>query len=94
MSDLFSIEPSLSPRLRWMQEVIGTKILTHHADNCDPPWLAVLVQNDDAGNDIGTIMAESCCYYEECGFSAEAETEMDAVVEVARKNNIRLWNEP
>jgi hypothetical protein len=84
VSDLFHIEESLSPRLKWMQE---HKVCTEFEETAvtrpkDYPWEAYSHVDDlDDDEDDPTP------YY---GWGA---TEEEAIVDFARKNNLRLWNE-
>ena len=80
MSDtLFDMPDDPSPRLKWMREQ-GVK--THHAPHCeDSPWCAWFWDNCENGLPIDP---------ERCGYGM---TEQDAVVDLAKKNNVKLWNE-
>lgn len=93
IKELFSIEPSMSPRLAWKTRMLDGNMLTHRNTECDPPWCAILVQERDKGKSIGLIMAESCRLYDEAGWYAEGDTELEAMEELAVKNKIPLSNE-
>lgn len=93
MSELFDIEESLSPRMKWVHGMKAGVMLTHYNADCENPWCAILVQTEDKGKTIGLIMAESCRLYDEAGLYAEGSTEIDAMEELAVKNNLKLWNE-
>ena len=91
--DLFTIEPSNSPRLKWMEL---NKIKTHHAPHCEEyPWTAAALTNDHwkRGADIGEAMAEECVIYDNSGRIGYGKTELDALADLARKFNLKLWNE-
>ena len=80
MSELFDIEPSLSPRLKWINE---HQFRTHHAPWIEEgPWSAWGPQNETPE---GLPMDP-----EACGFGM---TEDDAIVDPAKKLNLKLWNE-
>lgn len=88
--ELFNIEPTLSPRLRWIAD---NDILTHHAPHCEEaPWMAVQPFDEDKGKDIGNIMAESCRLYDDADALGYGMTQDEAIVNLARKLNLRLWN--
>ena len=80
MSDLFPIEETLSPRLKWMRE---NRIETY--DNSEAwgeepgTWIATLA--------VGNALGLTACHW------ATAPTEDEAIVELAKKLNIKLWNE-
>lgn len=73
MSELFEIEPSLSPRLKWIREheIMITKIT-----DCayDPPKISYRASKQVA-------------------IAAEGEGSDDAVINLAKKLNLKLWNE-
>lgn len=75
MTELFDIEPSLSPRLKWMQEhkVRVTEVARHFQDEFGlPAWCAHSTEQNPEGT---------------------GDTEDEALVDLARKLGIRLWNE-
>lgn len=79
MSDLFTIEPSLSPRLAWMEK---HRIQTKHAGfgpAVHTQWTAW----------------RNCEIYDHPhdGNAAEGETEDEAIVALAQKLGLKLWNE-
>jgi hypothetical protein len=80
MSELFDIPETLSPRLRWIRE---HKVRTHHAPWCeDEPWSAWTPANESPE---GLPMDPEACGY--------CMTEDEAIVELAKKLNLKLWNE-
>ncbi len=91
MDTLFEMPIVLSPRLRW---IAANNILTHHAPHCpEAPWMAVQPFDEDNGKTIGECMCDNGANYEayqRCGYG---HTEDDAIVQLCRKLNIRLWNE-
>lgn len=90
MSDLFIIEPSLSPRLKWIAE---HGILIHHAPHCDEdPWMAIIPMEGHCGS-VGEIMAEWCGLYDDCDLIGYGQTEDEALIQCAIKNKITLWNQ-
>lgn len=91
MSELFQLPPSLSPRLSW---IAAQGILTHHAPHCpEAPWMALQPFKEDTGKDIGTIMAESCRTYDDADALGYGQTEDEAIVDLAKKQGLKLWNE-
>lgn len=91
MSELFTIQPTLSPRLKWLQ---SSGILTHHTPGFgDTAWMAVMPFDKDKGKDIMTIFAESCRLYDESGYCCYGATEDEAIVVLCRSIGLRLWNE-
>lgn len=88
--ELFQIDETLSPRLKWIAK---NGILTHHADHLDEdPWMAIQPFEGHKGN-VGEIMAEWCGLYEECNAIGYGDTEDEAIVALAKKLNLKLWNE-
>lgn len=81
-----------SPRVRWIKD---HRFATHHAPHMENPWMAVRLTEDHVkrGLTVGEAMAEECRLYDEAGQIAEADTEEDAIVELAKKLNLKLWNE-
>lgn len=81
MSDeLFQIDESLSPRLRWMQQ---HKFRTHHAPWCeDSPWSAWHPENESEQG----LPTDP----EACGYGMDED---EAIVDLAKKLNLKLWNE-
>ena len=94
MSDeLFTIPESRSPRLVWME---ANQIKTHHAPHCEEdPWIAVAFTDDHwkRGANVGEAMAEECVIYEESGRIGYGQTEINAIIELAKKLSLKLWNE-
>lgn len=92
MSDLlFEVPTVLSPRLKWMA---SSGILTHHTEGFgETAWMALMPFDKDKGKDIMTIFAESCRLYDESGQCQYGPTEDDAIVALAKKLNLKLWNE-
>lgn len=89
MNELFPIEETLSPRLKWMKD---KGVLTHHNSDCEPPWLAIQKMPGHQGT-IGEIMAQWCRLYDDHGYSGYGETEDEAIADLARNRKILLWNE-
>ena len=90
MNELFQIEETKSPRLKWLDQ---HGFMTHEADHLDEdPWMAIIPMEDHKGN-IGEIMAEWCGLYEEMGIIGYGNTEQDAIDDCAAKMKIPLWNE-
>lgn len=86
MTDLFQPEETaqLSPRLKWMQE---PQVKTHYCAafvGDGDPWCAWDSKNEYKG-DGGVPYDPDACGY--------GQTEDEAIVEFARINNLRLWNE-
>jgi hypothetical protein len=92
MKELFTdLETVLSPRLKWIAE---SGILTHHTEGFgETAWMALLPWDKDKGKDIMTIFAESCRLYDEAGQCQYGPTEDDAIVELAKRLQLPLWNE-
>ncbi|MGC4017511.1 MAG: hypothetical protein QM755_23800 [Luteolibacter sp.] len=78
--DLFTVEESLSPCLKWMREH-EISIIEPGAD-CDQ-YAAESNAFDENSPDRDT--------YPETGFGPDEES---ALIDFARKNRIKLWNEP
>jgi hypothetical protein len=89
--ELFTIPETLSPRLLW---IAANCILTHHAPHCpEAPWIAIQPFDGDRGKEVGEIMAESCRLYDDADAIGYGQTEDEAIVSLAKKLNLRLWNE-
>lgn len=81
MNELFDIPEQLSPRLAWIQK---HDVRTHFSTACpESPWSAWLPANQP--NPDG-IPADP----EACGYGMKQD---DAIADLARKSNLRLWNE-
>ena len=86
MSDLFPIEETLSPRLKWMRqnriEVIDSGIDHESGDQCEITgnqlyrWWATIPGSTSSSHDAG------------------GHTEDEAIVALAKKLSLPLWNEP
>ena len=72
------IQPGVGARLSAFKK--KHNILTHRAKHMDYPWLAVLVQEEDKGKDIGEIMAESCVLYDDMGWAYQGNVHIDFCV--------------
>jgi len=87
VSELFSIEETLSPRLRWISEHEVRTHLQELMREEGSPWSAWLPRHD-WDNKCST------CYGAEfedlVGFGMNKD---DAIVDLALKNNLKLWNE-
>jgi len=91
MNDLFPVETSLSPRLRW---IAAQKILTHHAPHCpEAPWMAIQPFDKDNGKSIGQIMEESCRLYDDADVIGYGMDENEALVNLAKKLNLPHWTQ-
>lgn len=74
MSELFQIEETLSPRLKWMREnQIETESDAFDAYTGEDRWIAYR--------------------YEDFGDNEFGDTEDEAIVALAKKLNVKLWNE-
>lgn len=93
MSELFDIPETLSPRLKWMRD---NRIKTHHAPHMEEaPWMAIRLTEEHWKKQmsVSEAMEEECRLYDEAGELAEADTEDEAIVALAKKLNLKLWNE-
>jgi hypothetical protein len=82
-----------SPRILWMRKMKAEGMLTHNADHCDEdPWMAIVPMEGHKGT-IDAIMAEWCRLYDEMDVVGYGQTEIDAMIDCACKNKIKLWNE-
>jgi hypothetical protein len=85
--DLFSdIQPSLSPRLKWMQKHKLQTRLNPHLESREAPWEACQV---DPGQDLNDALVEALGL----GILATGETEEAALVEWAQLTGTPLWHE-
>ena len=84
---LFAVPETLSPRLEWMR---GHDVRTHLQESTGDDWLPWSAWFPDQDWDSET----PTCYDPEAeaavGFG---KTEMDAIVELAKRHGIKLWNE-
>lgn len=87
MSDLFPIEETLSPRLKWMRDN-GIRII--HNNDVSPG------DEDEWGNRLSPF----CATKSKPGtlvfadhVNAWGDTEDEAIVALAKKLNLKLWNE-
>lgn len=90
--ELFEIPEALSPRLAWIKE---NNVLTHyasHLEDFDDPWTAIIPMEDHVGT-LPQIMAEWCRVYDDANEIGYGATEDDAIVDLAKKLNLKLWNE-
>ena len=95
--ELFAVEESLSPRLRWMREKgVHTRYISEES-----MWLAGLgsIRVDDGQLYCGESWwgdVESLHEYPPCGESSlwSGETEEEAIANLAAAKGWRLWNEP
>jgi hypothetical protein len=82
--NLFDIPETPSPRLKWIAE---KQVRTHHHAQSEPAWSAWLPSQDFGPTWSG-------CYdpaqEDDVG---HGDTEDEAIVELARKLNLKLWNE-
>jgi hypothetical protein len=89
---LFNIpqdSPSAETKLAAFMKAHG--ILTYRTKGMsrkDHPWLALIPFPDDAGKDIGLIMAESCGLYSDAGQLSTGEGELTAVRNLCKSLNI------
>lgn len=81
MNELFDIPEQLSPRLAWIQK---HGVQTHHAKHFDHfPWCAWFPANN-------TPCGKAPDNPDDCGFGQNQD---DALAALARRHDIRLWNE-
>lgn len=84
MSDqLFNVPESLSPRLAWLKKH-GVRLHHNPSEFPDDPWCVWLPENEQVETP-GIPAREDLC-----GFGA---TEEDALCELAKIHNLKLWNE-
>lgn len=87
MSELFNLPETLSPRLQWMQD---HKVRTHHQPLMDEEgtgWTAWLPEHDWDATHPDCYNPE---FEDSVGMAANKE---DAIMDMAIKNNIKLWNQ-
>lgn len=85
--ELFQIDETLSPRFRWMREknieVVDSGIDHEPGDECEL-----------TGNRLYRFWAwQTCKRTKTESASAGGDTEDEAIVELAKKLNLKLWNE-
>lgn len=79
MTDLFKIEPTLSPRLAWMQKHgVQTKCAAIVCEDGEHSWIAWT-------GDLQSAV--------DCGRCETGETEADAIANLAISRKWLLWNE-
>lgn len=85
MKELFEINETKSPRLKWLEK---HEVRTHHNPNIpEAQWSAWLPAHDWSETDSGCYQP---VYEDSVGFG---DTKDEAIVEMAKANNIKLWNE-
>jgi len=88
---LFEIPEQLSPRLAWIKE---HQVRTHHKPGTDPetsywlPWSAWLPKHDFSPTERGCF---ALAYEHFVGYGL---TEEDAIIDLAKVEKIKLWNQP
>lgn len=83
MNDLlFPVKESLSPRLKWMRE---HEIQSYECPVDEDPWCAVVVPK---GQTFGDVVSR--CREDDLGYG---DTENEALIALAQKLNIPLWNQ-
>lgn len=87
MSDLFPIEETLSPRLKWMRhhqiEIVDSGLDHEPGDECEITGNRLYrFWAFQGGKQTNTEISE-----------AGGDTEDEAIVALAKKMNIKLWNE-
>lgn len=83
--ELFQLQPTLSPRLKWIAE---KQVRTHEHPQSDPPWSAWLPSQDYGPTWSG------CYDPSQESDVGHGDTEDEAIVALALKLSIPLWNEP
>jgi len=97
MADLFYLEESLSPRLKWEKAL---EIQTHHADIDESPWLAVSMTicndrlkghdlTDREKTDIGELFAGYCRLLDEMQIVGYGQTREEAITDLIRNAKIK-----
>ena len=87
MSELFDIKPSLSPRLKWMRhhqiEIVDSGLDHEPGDECEITGNRLYrFWAFQGGKQTNTEISE-----------AGGDTEDEAIVTLAKKMNLKLWNE-
>jgi hypothetical protein len=85
--NLFDMPEVLSPRLEWMKKHDVRTHLQELMREEGSPWSAWLPAHD-WDSECSTCYA--CEFEEHVGFGM---TKDDAIVNLAKKNNLKLWNE-
>lgn len=84
MNELFDLAPSLSPRLKWMREHdIQVEFIPEEERRGHEAAWEVYSYWDDAADDEDPT-----------AHTGYGETEDEAIVDFARRNHLKLWNEP
>jgi len=102
--NLFDIPESESPRLKWKKKVVEKySIFTHYYKGHG--WMAFSMTKalemlsgysltDEQKTEPIMLFAGYCRLLDEAGLVADRmETEFDAICEVCKRHNIKLWNE-
>lgn len=89
MTDLFPIEPSPSPRLLWIARH-GIVVGKHPMGNA---YSAILADEEHQHMTAAEILEAHGHYYALCHGVASGPTEEDALVDLAKRAGIKLWNE-
>lgn len=72
------------------------KVKTHHAPHCkDKPWTAAVLflHHENKKMTVAEAMTLECRLYDEADRIGYGQTEVDACVDLARRMNLKLWNE-
>ena len=81
---LFDLPESPSPRLKWIAE---KQVRTHNHPQSEPPWSAWLPSQDYSST-------WPCCYDPlQEDMVGQGDTEDEAIIALAKKLNLKLWNE-
>ena len=104
MTELFTIPPCESPRLKWLAKVKADyRIFTHYSP--DDEWMAFSMTeaiklledydlNDEEKNEPMVLFGRYCRLLDESGNLVDRQsTELDAIIELCRIYGWRLWNE-
>lgn len=92
METLFDLPPSPSPRLLWIARH-GVQTFRIDVRTQDNPWTAFIRHDDQEGT--GDVHDDYHRHRSMWGdmLSGHGATEDEAIVEMAQKRGIKLWNE-